>query len=385
MNAILEATRQIAADIAGPNADEVDRHARFPIESISALKSAGVLSAGIPSDLGGAGMNIVELGNLCRILATRCASTAMILGMHFIKVSSIVHFGKGNARFEDYLRSVVAEQRLVASVTSEEGIGGNIRTSASAAEIDGGRFKLTKHSTCLSYGAEADDLLITCRKSPDAAASSQVLVLAMRGDFTLERLGVWDSMGMRGTCSPPFAVSVEANTWQIFERSFAEIATRTMVPDTHYIWSNVWLGIASDAASRARVVVQGRARKNPTILPESAKDLAELEIRLERLKDTVKSVGDRYLEAHLGNDEQLLSSIEFSLKVNALKLNASQLVADICLRAMSICGFSGYLNNSASSVTRQLRDALSAALMISNHRIIESNATNLMIYRATDL
>ncbi len=114
----------------------------------------------------------------------------------------------------------------------------------------------------------------------------------MKGDFSLERCGEWDSMGMRGTCSPPYIVSVEANSWQIFKSSFAEIAARTMVPDTHYIWSNVWLGIASDATARARVVVQDGARKTPSTLPSSARDLAELEIRLERFR-----TGGRYLPA----------------------------------------------------------------------------------------
>jgi len=381
---VFEEIKRIAIDIAAPNADDVDKKARFPIESLTALKASKILSAGIPESLGGAGLDILELGELCRILATKCASTAMVLGMHFIKVSSVVHFGKGNARIEDYLRSVVEQQRLVGSVTSEEGVGGNLRNSITAVEADGDRFKLTKHSTCLSYGTQADDLLITCRKNKDAAASDQVVVLATKDDFTLEQLGEWDAMGMRGTCSPPFTVKVEANMWQVFEPDFAAIAARTMVPDTHYIWSNIWLGIACDAAARARALVQKRAHKDLSQLPENARELAQLEIRLERFKDTVKSVGERYLKAHIEDDSELLSSMGFSLKINGLKLNASQLVTDICMRAMAICGFAGYLNNTPYSIARHLRDALSAAPMIGNGRIIETNATHLLALKGNE-
>jgi len=372
---------RIAVDIAGPNAIDVDKNARFPTESITALKNAQVLSASIPEHLGGAGMDIIEQGLLCQKLSQYCAATAMVLGMHFIKVSSIVHFGLGNKKFETYLKSIVEQQRLVGSVTSEEGVGGNLRTSITSVETEGETFSLTKHSSCLSYGAYADDLLITCRKDQESAASNQVLVLAVGDDFELEQKGVWDSLGMRGTCSPPFSVTVHAESWKIFEHDFAHIAARTMVPDTHVIWANVWLGIATDAARRARSLVQNKARKNPSILPDNARDLAQLEIELDRFRDTVKTVSELYLQAHNEDNKDFLFSIPFSLKINALKLNSSQLVTEICTKAMQICGFAGYLNNTSFSVGRHLRDALSAAPMIGNGRIIETNATNLMVYK----
>lgn len=378
---LTDAVKRIAVEIAGPNAADVDTNARFPIESLNALKAYNILSAGVPEMLGGGGLNIIEQGELCRILGMYCSSSSMVLGMHFIKVSSIVHFGKGVKKIEDYLRDLVKQQRLVGSVTSEEGIGGNLRNSIACILPDGDRFDLLKHSSCLSYGAYADDLLITCRKQQDSAASDQVVVLAIGDDYSLEQHGEWDSMGMRGTCSPPFTVTVNASLWQIFEPDFATIAARTMVPDTHYIWSNIWLGIACDAAARARALMQAKARKNPSQLPDGAKKLAQLEITLERFRDTVKSTGQQYLQAHLADDFDLLSSVGFSLKINALKLNASQLVSDVCLQAMAICGFPGYLNNTPYSVSRHLRDALSAAPMIGNGRLIETNATNLMIHK----
>ncbi len=382
---ILAEVKRIGSEIAAPHSDDVDKNSRFPVEAFDALKDIQALSAGIPESLGGAGMSIVEQGELVRSLGMHCASTSMVLGMHYIKVSSIVHFGVGNENLENYMRSVVKQQRLVGSVTSEEGVGGNLRNSIAAIEPDGEqRFKLVKRSTCLSYGAQSDDLLITCRENENAPASTQVVVLAEKGDFTLEQTGEWDAMGMRGTCSPPFVVSVNADNWHIMGKSFADIAVRTMVPDTHYIWSNVWLGIALAAAAKARAFVQKNARKTPSVLPDNAKELARLEMQLERFKDTVNSVGDRYLQAHIADDIDYLSSISFSLKINALKLNASELVVEICNRAMKICGFAGYLNNSPYCISRHLRDALSAAPMIGNGRIIETNATHLLAHKGID-
>lgn len=380
-NTLKSIVERITTEIASVNAEEVDRDARFPAESIDALKSEKLLSAGVPANLGGDGLDIQQLGQLCKILARGCSSSSMVLGMHYIKVSSIVHFRDQDPFFENYLRQLHQEQRLVGSVTSEEGIGGNLRNSIAAVQNDVDRFTLEKHSSCLSYGAYADDLLITCRRADDSAASDQVLLLATKEDLDLTQNGVWDSMGMRGTCSPPFIVKVNAMKCQIFKSSFAEIAARTMVPDTHIIWAHIWLGIATEAAHRARSLIQLKARKIPDSLPAGSSELAELEIRLDRFRDTVKSVTNSFLEAHNDDNSELLSSIPFSLKINGLKLNASQLVADICTRAMAICGFAGYLNNTPYSIARLLRDSLSAAPMIGNGRIIETNATHLMAYK----
>jgi len=378
---IVESVKQIGIDIASPNANDVDSNARFPIEAINALKEAQVLSAGVPEEFGGAGMTILEQGNLCRGLARHCSSAAMVLGMHFIKVHSVVHFAKDVSELEEYLKKIVTDQRLVASVTSEEGVGGNLRTSISAIEREGARFRLTKFSSCLSYGAYADDLLITCRKTAESAASDQAVVIAVGDDFTLEQKGVWDPLGMRGTCSPPFAVHVDAEGHRILHEDFAYVAARTMLPDTHVIWAHIWLGIATEAASRARKLLQNKARKDASKLPDGAKDLAELEIHLDRFRDTVKSVSERYFEAHTNNDEDYLTSIPFSIKINGLKLNASQMSADICQRAMAICGFAGYLNNTPFTIGRLLRDSLSAAPMIGNGRLFEANAAHLMVYK----
>ena len=53
--AFLDGVRQVADDVSAPNASAVDRDARFPVESISALREQCALSAFIPTELGGDG------------------------------------------------------------------------------------------------------------------------------------------------------------------------------------------------------------------------------------------------------------------------------------------------------------------------------------------
>ena len=51
----LEAVAKIGAEVAAPNADSVDREARFPTETIDALKKAKMLGCFVSKDLGGYG------------------------------------------------------------------------------------------------------------------------------------------------------------------------------------------------------------------------------------------------------------------------------------------------------------------------------------------
>ena len=51
----------------------------------------------------------------------------------------------------------------------------------------------------------------------------------------------------------------------------------------------------------------------------------------------------------------------------------------MCRGALDVCGIMGFKNDTPFSVGRHLRDAMSAALMIANERIHQTNAGLLLI------
>lgn len=379
---LLERARGIAVEIAGPHADDVDLRARFPHEAMDALRRERLLSAAVPRELGGAGAGMVELADTCEALGRHCAATAMIYAMHTIQVACLARHRAGSTFFARYLEELAVKPSLIASVTSETGVGGEMRASLAGVEREGGRLSIAKSATTISYGAQADALLLTARSSPDAPSSDQVLVLLEKKDYVLEQTGTWDTMGMRGTCSPGFQVKASAPEEQILPTPFAEIASQTMVPFSHILWSSCWLGIATAAVTRARACVRQQARAKPGTMPPSALRLAELSSSLQLLRTNVHDVA-RECEALMASDAgpAALSSLAFALKMNNLKISSSELVAQIVHRALLICGIAGYKNDSKLSLGRHLRDALSAALMVSNDRIHATNASLLLVLK----
>jgi acyl-CoA dehydrogenase len=67
--------------------------------------------------------------------------------------------------------------------------------------------------------------------------------------------------------------------------------------------------------------------------------------------------------------------------MNTLKIQASEAAPRIVHQALQVIGVTGYNNDSKFSVGRHYRDSLSAALMISNERLIEKNASMLLVLK----
>jgi len=373
--ALIERLQTIGRETIAPNADSVDREARFPDEAFAALKQEKLLSAYIPSELGGLGLDISQISKICEILGQYCASTAMVYAMHQIQVGCIVHHALGDDFFRSYARDMVTHQYLLASATTELGIGGDVRSSICAVKVDGEQFSLEKQAPVISYGAMADAILVTCRRSEEAARSDQVQVLVRKEDVILTQLAGWDTLGFRGTCSCGFSLVSKGKVEQILPGPYAAIHSRTMHPFAHIVWGSLWLGLATDALNRARIAVRAEARKNPGVVPVSGTRLAEADIVLFSMRSGLQSVVADYHRLLGENDPDAFSNFGFALRINNLKISCSTLVVDIVSRAMLICGIAGYKNDSKLSLGRHLRDAYGASLMVNNDRILGQNAT----------
>ena len=223
--------------------------------------------------------------------------------MHQIQVGCITRHALGTPFFDDYVADLVARQRLIASATSEMGVGGDLRTSIAAATPDGDALVFEKKGPTVSYGAQADDLLTTVRRSPDADGSDQVLVLTRGDEATLEQTSTWDSLGMRGTCSPGYAVSARVTPEHVLPVPFGKIAVETMVPFSHILWAHVWLGIATAAYDRARAFVRAQAGA-PGTVPPTATRLSVLVGELQAMRAELTAATDEYtamIESDVGD------------------------------------------------------------------------------------
>jgi len=362
----------LVADIAARFADEVDRDARPPREAIAAMKEHGLLAAAVPTELGGEGATLAELSVIATELGRSCAATAMVFAMHQGQVMALWRHGGVSCGVTAMIEAVRAGA-LVASSTTERGIGGDARRSTCAIEPDAaGRIRLRKDAPVISYATEADAVFVTARRSLDAAASDQRLAICLPSETTLTQTSTWDTLGLRGTCSNGWTLDAETHEDRVLRDDYATISARTVLPVSHVLWASVWLGIAADAADRARRAVRKQARAAVGHTPPGALRLAELLVDLQALADTVRHAAARF--DAVADDGAVLESSSYALAANALKIGASERVTDLVSKAMRIVGIAGFAATGPLSVARHLRDAHGAAVMVSNDRLLQNDA-----------
>jgi len=376
MTSTLARARCVGSEVAARYAESVDRDARFPHEAFGALKEAKLLGVMVPRAHGGDGASIADIVAICHALGQHCASTAMIYAMHQIQVACVVRHGEASAWHRGLMERLVGEQLLLASATTEAGVGGDVRSSVCAVERDCARFTLQKNASVISYGADADGILATARRAPDAPASDQSIVVVLKGDYTLDRTSGWDTMGMRGTCSEGFVLRASGDVAQILPASYADISAQTMLPTTHLTWAGVWLGIASDAVARARAFIRAEARRKPGTTPSGAVRLAETVNLLQLMRANIVAATRDYQRAM--DSAETLTALAFAVAMNNIKTGSSEMATRVINHALLVCGLAGYRSDGPYSVTRHLRDAHSAAVMINNDRILANTAGLLL-------
>ena len=370
----LKMRARAVATIAANNAVDVDNASRFPAEAVAALKEHRLLGILVPRDLGGEGAAIADVADVCYLLGQSCSSTAMIYAMHQIKVACVTRHMRDNAVLANITRRLCAEQLLLASSTTEGQSGGNVRSSEAPVEYVDGRISLERKASVISYGAHADGIVTTARRSADATGSDQVLVAFLRADYTLTRLQGWNTLGMRGTCSEGYTLKATGEAGQILPDAYEVIHSQTMVPFAHLLWGSVWTGIAAGATTRAQAFIRQAMRTSNGQMPPGAPQFTKALQTLRTLRGMLASSLRAY-ETRM-NDPKALAAVDFQSLITLTKVEASELAVSVVMSAMRACGLSGYRSDGDFTIGRYLRDVLSSPIMINNDRILANLASS---------
>jgi acyl-CoA dehydrogenase len=100
---------------------------------------------------------------------------------------------------------------------------------------------------------------------------------------------------------------------------------------------------------------------------------------LEMLRAEVRTALADFVAASQEPDREPLTTMGSVLRFNNLKLAASEQAPRICTAVLEVIGIAAYKNDSPYGVGRQLRDALSARLMVANERIHAVDSGLLLI------
>ncbi|MCW5730342.1 MAG: acyl-CoA dehydrogenase family protein [Alphaproteobacteria bacterium] len=174
-----------------------DRTDEFVGENFAALREAGLMSAAVPRELGGDGLDARGLSPLLGLMARACSSTALAYAMHSHVVALAAwRWRHQQAPVEPMLRRVAQEQiTLISSGGSDW-----LESSGIARRVDGG-FAIEAVKGFAS-GLPAGTLLNTSAVYDDPEAGPTVLhFMVPLSDPHVTIEPTWQAMGMRGTGS----------------------------------------------------------------------------------------------------------------------------------------------------------------------------------------
>ncbi|KXF77844.1 acyl-CoA dehydrogenase [Paramesorhizobium deserti] len=244
----------------------VDESDTFVAENYALLKEVGLVEAGVPSELGGAGAEVAQLAEMLRIMAHACGSTALAFSMHTHQVAIPAWRWRYQqvAAVEPLLKRVATERIILLSSGGSDWIGGSGR----ATKVEGG-YRINARKTFTS-GAPAGNLLMTGAVCEDSDAGPMVIHFGAplaAAEVTIQE--TWRALGMRGTGSHDVVIddlfvpdagvafSRRAGEWHPVFQIIATIAFPLIYA--------VYLGVAESARDLAIELAKNKAQTNHSL------------------------------------------------------------------------------------------------------------------------
>jgi alkylation response protein AidB-like acyl-CoA dehydrogenase len=352
-----ERARQLAESVLARHADDVDRTARWPAESVAALQAAGLFGLTVPVALGGAGAGPLDFAGVAGVLGEHCASSAMIYLMHICGLQIIAAAASFPER-EAVLRAAAAGHHLSTLAFSERGSRSHFWAPVSQAERSGGTYRLSAEKSFVTSAGHADSYVVSTR-SADAADPAKLTLFYVPGSMTgLTRNGAWNGLGLRGNESAPMRledVSLSASNFLSGDGEGFAMMMEAAVPWFQLGSAAIAVGIARAATAGIRGHL-GAAKLEHLGQPLSS--LLNLRARLAQMQiavDTHQAYVDRVATLMQYGDPALLQAL---LEVKAAAGEAALHVTDLAMRTGGGASFGRRL-----TVERNFRDARACSVM----------------------
>jgi alkylation response protein AidB-like acyl-CoA dehydrogenase len=338
------------AAIAASHAAEVDR-GHFPCDAVRALADKGLLGLVSARDVGGEGESLAAAAYVVERLARECASTAMVLTMHYCATAVIEKFGPKDVR-----QAIAGGKHLSTLAFSEPGSRSMFWVSANTATESGGHVRITGKKSFATSAHHADSYVWSTK--PVAGNGLSTLWLVPRTTNGVRVGDAFDGLGLRGNdSSPVLAESAQlpvtarlGNDGDGFEQMLGVV-----LPWFNVLAAAVSCGLMEAAVERTAKHAGGtkfeHAGSSIAELPTVRAFVAKMRVRTDQCKllnaDTIAAIAGGRPDA--------------TLRVLETKAAAGEAAAEVTDLAMRVCGGVAYRKDLA--IERIFRDARASLVM----------------------
>lgn len=347
----VDATEAVA-QVAAQNASEVDAKAQFPEATLRAAREHGLLGLISSKDVGGKGSGLDEAAHVIERLARECASSAMVMTMHYAGAFVVEEHGDEAAR-----KAIANGDHVTTLAFSESGSRSHFWAPTSTARTEGDEVVLDASKSWVTSASYADSYVWSSR--PADAEGMSTLWLVPRTTPGIEKSGGFDGIGLRGNDSAPVAAKgarIPANQRLGEDGKGFDVMMSSVLPRFSVMIAAGAIGMAEAAVAATATHASGSKYAHLDQMP-----LAELPtIRAYVAKMKIRTDESRMLW------EDAIRAVESGredamLRVLEVKASAAETASSVLDIAMRVCGGQAFRKD--VGVERRFRDARASMVM----------------------
>jgi alkylation response protein AidB-like acyl-CoA dehydrogenase len=347
----LETLDRIAGEVVARHADEVDRQAKFPQATVDALAKAGLLGLLSATDVGGLGLGMRAAAMVVERLARECASSAMVVCMHYCGAAVIEQMGQLAVRKE-----IAAGKHLTTLAFSEMGSRSQFWAPVSTAAGAGDEVTLNARKSWVTSANHADSYVWSSKPLGKEGASTMWLM--PRAAAGLRGAASFDGLGLRGNDSAPVTaegVKLPRSSMLGADGEGMKTMLELVLPYFNVMNAACSVGLMEAAVARTIAHATGTQFEHAG---SSVADLPTVRAFIARMRIKTDMAKTLWLDT--------LTAIETSrpdavLRVLESKAAAGDTASEVTDLAMRVCGGAAFRKE--VGVERVFRDARAALVM----------------------
>lgn len=346
-----DALDRIIKETVAPAAEEIDRTGAYPRDALKALGKAGLLGLVSAPETGGLGESHRAATLVVERIAAACASTAMVVCMHYAGTAVIEAHGPLSIR-----EAIARGEHVTTLAFSEQGSRSHFWAPTSTATEAETGVRLNAQKSWVTSAGQADSYVWSSRPLTAEGQSTIWLVPADTEGLTIP--SQFNGMGLRGNHSSPInaeAVVVPTENMLGADGDGFNVMMGIVLPYFQLMNAGFSLGTMEAATTKAIQHVTGTKLEH---LGQSLADLPTIRAYLSRMRIKTDMCRALLLDSLVALEEGREDAMLRVLEVKAAAGEASTEVTDL---AMRVCGGAAFRKE--VGVERNFRDARAATVM----------------------
>jgi butyryl-CoA dehydrogenase len=345
---IKKMVREFAEKEIAPIAAELDKKGEYPTKTLEKMAKLGLLGIIIPTEYGGAGLDVVTYATVIEEISRKCASTGVITSVHNSLVAwPIMKYGTEEQK-KKYLPLLAKGEKIGAFAGTEPNAGSDLGAMKTTAVLKGDKYIINGDKTFITSGPKAGIIIVfavTDKNAGSKGISAFIVENTMKG-FKVG--SIFDKLGINANLVSELifeAMEVPKENLLGKEGDGFKIALSTLDGGRIGIAAQA-VGIAQAALDESIMYSKQREQFGKPLAKFQAIQwmIADMATRIEAARYLV------YNAAYTKDKGQ-----RFSKEAAMAKLYASETAMDSVIKAVQIHGGYGYTKE--YTVERLFRDA----------------------------